>query len=277
MTVPNTVIDQPIEDTFMIQRLGQWVYAETTKTVTTTTNPYLSTSWMDTNPDVPNIGAAWSTSDIALQDLRLEEREARVFNTTGSRYRVRIRLVYRFSPFAGNPGAPTGTGTHRRALRGGASLAQVRTMLDMNEMPILVNFDTTDDEGDPVTLTSTPQVVDVTISQPVTSRRVVLQTNDPEQVTLDWVGFVNATPWASGDAQMWMCIDCQFQDMNLDAMPRWYDFQFEFMLSTNDPSIGWRYVVPYRDEAGRIPEGVVMGNGMDVMDWHPTKDFNTLF
>ncbi len=269
MTVPATDVLDPINETFLIERNGNWVYGE--RTVRTTVlatgqgavDIYGDPDWMDSVAAIPNLGSPWADSGRYF-DLLLEEREPRIYNVDGISQRVNVRLIYRFQR--------SSAGAAQFPARGGATLQQIRTTTDVNDKVIEVSFKNDDDE----TETNTGEA-DVLAPSATTVRTAIFAERVPESLVNIKIGKVNPSTFAGGKAGEWLCFSIQFEPFQEVSSPPLWSFTFEFVRAT-DPENPHKYFVPFRRRgSNQIPAGVTKQNGITIVDYHEKVDFARLF
>lgn len=197
---------------------------------------------------IPVVGDSIS---VSFPNCRVERRTARLVGQNGSTATVRVDVEYRLQ----RPEAEAAT-----ALRGGASLNQVRTQVDR--------------DGEPITLTYAGETiraeVDVLDARNHFSTEFVKMVASPEAYAGAYVNHVNNDEFRGDPIGTWLCTNCDWEMVNPNTDPNpTYRFSFEFEKRDG----GHVYTVAWKDEDGTIPEDVVEGEGIKDIDWHQASAF----
>lgn len=148
-------------------------------------------------------------------------------------------------------------------IRGSASLTMIRTALDRDGLPILVEYD-----GETIRAE-----IDVLQPQQHEIRELLEATENPRVLANQWINHVNAASWGGGAPREWLCRHVDYECVDTTSSPREYLFRYEFEWNPT----GWVYTVAYRDADGNIPADVEEGIGIRDIHWHRERDFSEKF
>lgn len=218
-------------------------------------------------PDVPSIMESAKTfpylplpGDVLNADtdpeVILEDRSFTVesWDAESNTAKVRVELIYRRQ--RPEPVTP---------IRGGTALEQITSEVDKNGAAIFVVHNGNDQGGH------------ITVLEPRSTwvAESIEEVDDPNIVTLEWLGTVNATAWHEGDPKTWLIVRADWEEIDAYSDPRVYRFtwEFEYRREKWDP-----ITVAYKDpQTGERPTGLVEGVGIKDIQWYDAVDFTQKF
>jgi len=160
------------------------------------------------NPLVPQIGDAL---DATTPDLLCVRRTPTIIGDAGGTFRtVRIVCEYQLQRQQ--------SGVEALPIRGGASLTQVTTQKDRAGETLKLQY-----KDDEIVAEATVPVIRGHFAV-----ELVESTNDPYDIANDWVNHINSDGWKGGAPGEWLCTNVEFQQLNINADPKVWTFQYEF-------------------------------------------------
>lgn len=208
---------------------------------------------------IPSDGASYSTDD---PDLRVVRRHVFDFNrlpdsALGVVYTCKVKIDFELF-------RPLDEATY--PIAGSASLNSLETAFHRNGTQIVATFNG-QSRSDPIT-----------VLEPRISETLVLtkQTDAPSVFASLYIGRVNNAHWRGGEPGTWLCIAINWRIVHEPGPPNnTYEFTFEFEYSTVPDKWLYRYVFSNADRS--IPDGVEIGNGITLVEWHYPQDFGSIF
>jgi hypothetical protein len=189
---------------------------------------------VDDNPDVIAVSRR-----VTIEDLRRAE------------VRVRYQRVnMTFDPL--------------KYVRSTTSMKQVTSDTSPNGAEIVVTHQGTSQRAEVSSLEVEPGI----------AATVLVETNDPAYVEVQWANYVNTVPWRGGRALGWLCTGARYSALNLITQPQKWLFDVDFSYSLR----GWAAEATWQDRGeGRAPTGMsldTVNSGRVAVLNHPLRDFN---
>lgn len=106
---------------------------------------------------------------------------------------------------------------------------------------------------------------------------------DPWALPQEWMGKLNATPWAGGAAKTWLCTNVSVLPVSVNVDPPEFEvtYQFQWRPLVGEPPFdtAWQPQVVYTDpETGKPPKGwKAEGTAWQTIEHYETKEFGEKF
>ena len=215
---------------------------------------------------VPTVNTSPNVSGATYNNLKMVARTADQVPGTTDTVRVRCRYI------------PVGRTSYNFIFRGGTSLNQVQTSVDGWGNAVSTSHTYPGgDVGPPSKASQTDtQGANMTVLAPETtySAEGITNTDYPDRLTRQWVGWVNSDWWAGDAPGTWLCTHVTFEAHDITQSPKQWKFLFEFQYD----GTGWQPSVIHIDErTGKPPANLVAGVGVKTVAWYPSKIYGLTF
>lgn len=174
-----------------------------------------------------------------------------------------IQVELRYKVPGGDPPPPGQPWT----LSGGASLEEIESQLDRNGNQIVVTHNGRPQGG---------------VIRPLMPRRVLHarwtgQSMFPGDLVDAYAGKTNLSDWQGGLPGTWLCLDIDFDPVDVRADPVLYEYNASFRHKDDGGGEGHDPQIVFIDpETGQPPPGLVAGEGFKTIPWYLRAEFNAL-